>query len=452
MTNLEHVTILKRGTVADWNVWRREHRDVRPDFSGTDLHGADLHNADLIEANLSEARLGDANLSGAMLNRASLSGADLRGANLASAGLQGADLKKARLGMGSRDDEAFAWLRRIMAAHNDSANLVHADLSNADLRGAVLEGVHLNYANLSGANLEGTDLSGTDMTGATLIGAQLMSADLVGANLTLANLTNADLSKANLKQATLVKTKVNGAAFSECHVYGVSAWGLDLTAVKNQSGLIITPDEEAKVTVDNLEVAQFLYLMLHNEKIRDVIETITGRGVLILGRFTDERKAVLDAVKIRLRDFNLVPIVFDWKKPTKRDLTETVQLLASMSRFVVADVTDARSIPQELSHIVPFLPSVPIRPIILAGHHEYAMFEHWTRFRTVLPVFEYRDQAHLVGNIEQQLIAPVEEWEASYDKTKALEKASREKDEALLVKDRQLAALRAEIEKLKKQV
>jgi uncharacterized protein YjbI with pentapeptide repeats len=126
MTNLEHVTILKRGTVADWNVWRREHRDVRPDFSGTDLHGADLHNADLIEANLSEARLGDANLSGAMLNRASLSGADLRGANLASAGLQGADLKKARLGMGSRDDEAFAWLRRIMAAHNDSANLVHA--------------------------------------------------------------------------------------------------------------------------------------------------------------------------------------------------------------------------------------------------------------------------------------------------------------------------------------
>ena len=31
-------------------------------------------------------------------------------------------------------NEAFAWLRRIMAAHNDSAKLVHADLSNADLR------------------------------------------------------------------------------------------------------------------------------------------------------------------------------------------------------------------------------------------------------------------------------------------------------------------------------
>ena len=249
-----------------------------------------------------------------------------------------------------------------------------------------------------------------------------------------------------------MKTTVNGAAFSECHVYGVSAWGLNLTKVKNQSSLVITPDDETMVTVDNLEVAQFLYLMLHNEKIRDVIETITGRGVLILGRFADERKAVLDAVKVRLRDFNLVPILFDWDKPTKRDLTETVQLLASMSRFVVADLTDAKSIPQELSHIVPFLPSVPVRPIILAGQLEYAMFEHWTGYSTMLPVFEYQDQEHLVENIEQQLLAPVEEWEAGHDKTKALEKANREKDKVLLEKDRQLAALRAENEELKKQL
>jgi hypothetical protein len=216
--------------------------------------------------------------------------------------------------------------------------------------------------------------------------------------------------------------------------------------------LVITPDEEAIITVDNLEVAQFLYLMLHNEKIRDVIETVTGRGVLILGRFTEERKAVLDAVKMRLRDFNLVPIVFDWDKPTHRDLTETVQLLASMSRFVVADVTDAKSIPQELSHIVPLLPSVPIRPVILARQLEYAMFEHWTGFGTVLPVFPYQDQQHLVENIEQQIIAPVKEWEAGYDRTKALEEASREKDKALQLKDRQLEALRAENEKLKMQL
>jgi hypothetical protein len=71
--------------------------------------------------------------------------------------------------------------------------------------------------------------------------------------------------------------------------------------------------------------------MLHNEKIRGVIDTIGGKGVLILGRFYAERKAVLDALKGRLRNFGLVPMVFDWDKPTGRDLTETVALLANMT-------------------------------------------------------------------------------------------------------------------------
>src|SRR5262249_53715738 len=61
--------------------------------------------------------------------------------------------------------------------------------------------------------------------------------------------------------------------------------------------LVITRDDEPTVTVDNIEVAQFIYLMLHNQKIRDVIDTITSKAVLILGRFTDERKAVLDALR-----------------------------------------------------------------------------------------------------------------------------------------------------------
>ena len=44
-----------------------------------------------------------------------------------------------------------------------------------------------------------------------------------------------------------------------------------------------------EIAVDNIEIAQFIYLMLHNQKIRDAIDTITSKAVLILGRFTDER-------------------------------------------------------------------------------------------------------------------------------------------------------------------
>ena len=76
----------------------------------------------------------------------------------------------------------------------------------------------------------------------------------------------------------------------------MSAWGLKLPRAKQQN-LIITRNDEPEITVDNIEVAQFIYLLLHNEKIRDVIDTVTSKVVLILGRFTDERKAVIDAVR-----------------------------------------------------------------------------------------------------------------------------------------------------------
>ena len=58
---------------------------------------------------------------------------------------------------------------------------------------------------------------------------------------------------------------------------------------------MISGPADPRITSDNLEIAQFLYLLLNNRKIRDVSDTITSKVVLILGRFSDERKAVLDA-------------------------------------------------------------------------------------------------------------------------------------------------------------
>ena len=55
--------------------------------------------------------------------------------------------------------------------------------------------------------------------------------------------------------------------------------------------------DEPVIPVGNLEVAQFIYLLLDKAKVRDVINTITTKVVLILGRFTPERKALLDALK-----------------------------------------------------------------------------------------------------------------------------------------------------------
>jgi hypothetical protein len=51
-----------------------------------------------------------------------------------------------------------------------------------------------------------------------------------------------------------------------------------------QQNLVITRQDEPAITVDKIEVAQFVYLLLNNKKVRDVIDTITSKVVLILGQ------------------------------------------------------------------------------------------------------------------------------------------------------------------------
>jgi len=75
--------------------------------------------------------------------------------------------------------------------------------------------------------------------------------------------------------------------------------------------------------------------------------------VLTLGRFSEYRKPVLDAIREELRKHNYLPIMFDFEATTNQTIIETVKTLAGLSRFVIADLTDARSVPQELQIIAP---------------------------------------------------------------------------------------------------
>jgi Pentapeptide repeats (8 copies) len=228
-------------------------------------------------------------------------------------------------------------------------------------------------ANLSGANFAWSDLGGTDLSGADLAAANLAGANLAGANLMGANLSGTIIVRANLANAVLTR----------CRVYGVSAWDVKLSKDTRQQNLVITSlDEPSKeVTVDSIEVAQFVYLLLHNEKIRDVIDTIGRKGVLLLGRFTEGRMAVLERLQEELRKRDFLPIVFNFDKPETKDFTETVRLLAGLSKFVVADVTNPKSAPLELQATVPEI-MVPFRPIIEHGQQPFAMSQDlWIKHR-----------------------------------------------------------------------
>jgi len=137
-------------------------------------------------------------------------------------------------------------------------------------------------------------------------------------------------------------------------------------------------------------------------------EPLTSKVVLILGRFTPERRVVLDTIREQLRRNGYLLVLFDFEKPSSRDIIETVRTLAHMAPFVIADITDAKSIPQELMAIVPNLPSVPVQPLLLASQHEYGMFEHFRRFPWVLKELLYENQEGLLMELESKVIAPAE--------------------------------------------
>jgi hypothetical protein len=183
---------------------------------------------------------------------------------------------------------------------------------------------------------------------------------------------------------------------------------LKLDEKTKQHNLIITPEGEPEITVDNIEIAQFFYLLLNNEKLRNVIDTITTKAVLILGRFTSERKAVLGALQDALRKRDLLPIIFDFSIPASRDVTETVTVLAGLARFVVADITDATEVRVELHNIIEDFTSLPVQPILLRGQPEFISLQHLKKFPWVLPSFEYDTSEQLITNLGERVIRPAE--------------------------------------------
>ncbi|WP_415535813.1 pentapeptide repeat-containing protein [Dehalobacter sp. 4CP] len=367
MANCEHVKMLKT-QVNIWNKWKKENVDISVDlsnakFSMADLNGVDLSNADLTMADFSGADLNNANLRNANLSMADFSGANLCEVDLSLADIRNADLR--------------------------GVDLSRANLGGADLRGADLSEANLGLTDLSGADLSGVDLSGTNFSSAALIGA---------------NLSGTDLQYCQLIEAILINSNL-----SNCKVYGVSVWDIKIDNMTKQNDLVITRDYEPIITVDNLEVAQFIYLMLNNKNIRSVINTISNKAVLILGKF-GSRLNNLNAIREKLRELGYLPILFDFEKPSEKDTAETIITLAGMARFVIADLTEPRSIPLELKTIVSNLPTLPVQLLLQKGEDTFGMIDHILNFNSISGITRYTTIDELLKNFQNSVIVPLEEW------------------------------------------
>ncbi|NQU66372.1 MAG: pentapeptide repeat-containing protein [Candidatus Marinimicrobia bacterium] len=329
--NLEHIKKLKSGSKT-WNQWRVQNSQVTPDLHKLNFY-SDLHpksNRYIFPEYTSY------NFSGCNLNGASMRNCVFTKCDFSNSSIHFSDL---------------------VEAHFSSCNFKNCGIRLSKIGSAIF----------TNCDFEGADLSYSGAEETKIINSYLFMTDL--------------------SHMRLVKTDFTNSKIINSRVYGISSWELVLEG-SVQSNIYIE-EEGSRITVPNIELAQFISLMVNNSKIRDIIDTITSKVVLILGRFTPERKSILDMIKENLQTKDYVPIIFDFVGPSSREITETVVSLAAMSRFVIADISNPKSIPQELMSIIPNFPSLKVQPIIEKSQKEYEMFEYFKNYPWVLNTIKY---------------------------------------------------------------
>jgi uncharacterized protein YjbI with pentapeptide repeats len=391
MANEQHAQILKQG-VLKWNQWRADNPKIRPDLRDISFR---MSSPSMLGIDLSEANFRDTDLQNCDLYRAWLVNADFSGAKLEYAGFGEATLGGAKFVKAELQEANF------MKAHLFGADFTEAKISGSKFYAAFLEQTIFNGQRLVGEWFEAANLKD-----ASLIGANLSSANLRGSNLQGADLRNAMLCNADLRGARLIDTQVENTDFGGALVYGASVWSLN-GIPKSQEKLRISSESEAMITVDNLEVAQFIYSLLKYEKLRDVFNSVSEKAVLILGRFGGGGLEILHAIASKLREMQYLPIIFDFERPQDRNYTETIKTLVGLSRFVIVDLSGP-SVPQELYSTVPHF-KIPFVPIIEGDRKVYAMFTDFLEYPWVVkPPFHFTNENELLELLPEKVIEPAE--------------------------------------------
>ncbi len=120
--------------------------------------------------------------------------------------------------------------------------------------------------------------------------------------------------------------------------------------------------------VDDIELAELLHYLSNHKKLRNALNILNDKGVLLLGRFGGGGLERLYALQEWFRSRGYMAMIFDFERPYDLSLTETVITMAALAKFVVADLSGP-SVPSELQAIL-----TQIHKPLLAYGHLYALF------------------------------------------------------------------------------
>ncbi|MBV2126183.1 MAG: pentapeptide repeat-containing protein [Candidatus Thiodiazotropha sp. (ex Ctena orbiculata)] len=413
---------LQGGDRSAWGQLVRESRRGDP----VDLTGINLDGLDLTGVSFWKVRLCDSTLRGASVENVDFRDADLANCDLREMRAAGAD---------------FGW------SSLDGANLSGSDCSGSNFEEVHAERTNFSHCLLNGCNFRKTRLAYSLFNSCDLAGANLYNADLGSAEIRGTDLSGADLRFAILTYATLAHVNLSGADLERSWVFGVSAWDVEVDNDTKESELGIDRSRHPwlawnhslpQCTAPGLEFAQLLGLVYGNQKLGRLIDAVSRRMVLILGRFSPDRLAVLTALHEDLRGRDLAPVIFNFDGPEEKNVTETVRVLGGLAGWVVADLSDPKSVPQEIGALVPSYPNVPLIPIIQGDQDPYAMFPDWQDEHNVLETIRYKDAEDLTGRVENEMLNRV----AAFREGQESHRQIREENERL----------REEVERLKREL
>jgi uncharacterized protein YjbI with pentapeptide repeats len=277
-------------------------------------------------------------------------------------------------------------------------NFSGMNLSGVSIHSAFAEGLNLRNSVFEDSHLEEGDFSRANFSGATFRNTKFNKTILTGANFDGATFVNCNLNRVNLVGASFHVEEI-----TETIVYGISAWDLQTSDGMKQSKLVIEKTYElysellqrgvVPMTVDDIQLAQFIYYLSNHKRMREALNILNEKGVLLLGRFKDGGLERLYSMRGWFQEKGYMAMIFDFARPDNLSLTETVVTMAGLSKFVVVDLSGS-SVPAELQAILG-----QIKKPVLAFGDPYALFP------------DLADQTSVVAieGVDSNLLAALEE-------------------------------------------
>lgn len=223
------------------------------------------------------------------------------------------------------------------------------------------------------------------------------------------NLVGSSWIGVDFSSARMAGVDCDGAVFERCTIEGLGVWKASGTP-RREEQLRADASDFGMLALNDLKIGPALFEVVRNDALPRLFELLSSKLVLILGRFAPAAsKERLERLRAEIGRRGYIAVVVDWELQGRFNATTIVSAISMCSRFIVADVTDARTVIAEVREALAQRP-VAIQPLLLFGSPEPA-FLRWARtdkYQQLLPTITYRDINDLIAKLDDEIIPACE--------------------------------------------